>query len=397
MESRGKIFFFALFITTALPYLPFLFPFIPGQIFGFNLTGWAWLIMLLITLITMVNLKYIEFPVLFWVLWFLYIGFSIANDFSFIGLQLTLQYTLPLLVGVVTSGIDYSTGDIKWLFKGFIRLCISIYIMFIIGYFFRGGYGPSIAATAMLFSVPVSLLAGLYFIKRKKKYLLYIILLFLIPVIEMTRTGVAAIAAVFILHFSNNNLKNKILFGLFGTLILFLFFNSKSFQEKTFKRGEGRINDLTLEYYTNPNIKTSGRVSWRKALDPGLKAEPVWGNGPRADNEKLSKITKRKSGEAHNDYLAVRYNYGYVGLALLLTGFLLTFVSLYRISQKYKRNDLIWLLSTSALTLFISFLMFMYTDNILKYTIYFPNYFFALIGITYSLKRDENFSNYAIV
>ena len=34
--------------------------------------------------------------------------------------------------------------------------------------------------------------------------------------------------------------------------------------------------------------------------------------------------------------------------------------------------------------------MFMYTDNILKYTIYFPNYFFAMIGIVYSLKRDED-------
>jgi hypothetical protein len=27
----------------------------------------------------------------------------------------------------------------------------------------------------------------------------------------------------------------------------------------------------------------------------------------------------------------------------------------------------------------------MYSDNILKYTIYFPNYFFALIGILYSM------------
>ena len=59
-------------------------------------------------------------------------------------------------------------------------------------------------------------------------------------------------------------------------------------------------------------------VSWKKALEPGLKAKPVWGNGPRADNAYLTRITKTRGGEAHNDYLSVRFNYGYVGLALLL-------------------------------------------------------------------------------
>jgi hypothetical protein len=395
LNNRTKIFFTALFTTTAFPYLPFLFPWIPGQIFGFNLTGWAWMIMLLFTLITIIDLKYVEFPALTWAPWFLYILFSIIKNFSFLGLQLTLQYTLPLIIGIITSGIRYSADDLKWLFKWFMRLCISIYLLFIIGYFFRGGYGPSVAATIMLFSVAVSLLAGLYFITKEKKYLLFLILFFLVPVIEVTRMGIAATATVFILHFANNNLRTKIIFGILGGLILLTVFNSKSFQEKTFKRGEGKINELTFDYYENPNIKSSGRVSWRKALDPGLKAEPVWGNGPRADNEQLIKISKQRSGEAHNDYLAVRYNYGYVGLGLLVTGFVLTFISLYRISRKFKQNEIIWLLSTSALTLFFSFLMFMYTDNILKYTIYFPNYFFAIIGIVYSLKRDENFSGNA--
>jgi hypothetical protein len=55
------------------------------------------------------------------------------------------------------------------------------------------------------------------------------------------------------------------------------------------------------------------------------------------------------------------------------------------------------LISTSTLSLFICFSMFMYTDNILKYTIFFPNYFFALIGITYSLRKDEDLSGYSVI
>jgi O-antigen ligase len=125
-------------------------------------------------------------------------------------------------------------------------------------------------------------------------------------------------------------------------------------------------------------------------LDPGLKAAPLWGNGPRADNAYLTKITRMRGGEAHNDYLSVRFNYGYVGLSLLLIGFAGSFVSLYKISRKYIDSWYIWLISTSALSLYIAFLMFMYTDNILKYTIFFPNYFFAMIGIVYSLRKNED-------
>ena len=190
-----------------------------------------------ITLINLVNIKYIKFPVLFWVLWILYIVIYLANDFTYLGFQLTIQYTLPLLIGVVTSGINYTTGDFKWLFRGFIILCIFIYLLFLIGVIFRGGYGPSMAASVMFFSIAISFLSALYFMTHENRYLLYIGILFLIPVIEITRMGIAATAAVFILHFANNNLRNKIFFGLFGALILLLVFNQKGFKKKLLSKG----------------------------------------------------------------------------------------------------------------------------------------------------------------
>ena len=85
------------------------------------------------------------------------------------------------------------------------------------------------------------------------------------------------------------------------------------------------------------------------------------------------------------------FNYGYVGLSLFLFGLTGTFISLYKVSRRYSESYYISFITTSVLTLFISFLMFMYSDNILKYTIFFPNYFFALIGIVYSLKRNRDF------
>jgi hypothetical protein len=397
LQRRFKIFFSAILLTTAFPYIPFIFPFIPNQIFGLNLTGWAWVMMLLVTLINLLYTKNITFPFKFWVPWILYIAVYLVFDFSYLGLQLTLQYILPLLIGSVASGFLYETKDLEWIFKWLKKLLIAIFIMFVYGYFFHHGYGPGSATAVMLFSFAVSLLAAFYFMTKQLKYLWYIGILFLVPVFEVTKMGIAATATVFIFHFANKKITGKIIFGAVGALVLLLVFNTKRFQEETFQKGKGDLSDLSLDYYNNSKIKTSGRTTWKKALEPGLKAAPVWGNGPRSDNAYLIKITGLKSGEPHNDYLAVRFNYGYVGLTLLLFGFVTSFISLYRISVRYSKNAYIWLLSTSSLTLFISFLMFMYSDNILKYTIYFPNYFFGMMGIVYSLKKDEDHSSYPVI
>ena len=384
-------------LTTLLPYLSYIFPFLPYQILGFNLTGWAWLIMLMVTGINFFFMHRISFPVLFWLPWMLYLIAYLAIDFSFLGFQLTLQYILPVLIGIVSSGFIYTEEESEWLFKWFKRLCVIIIVMFISGYLFREGYTPASSSTPMLLTVLLSFNVGFYFYTRKVLFLAYAAGLFMIPVIDNTRMGVAAMAAIFILHFANTNIIQKILFGLAGFLLFLLVFNSEKFQEKTFISGSGTLSEITFNYYDNPNIRTSGRLSWKKALDPGLEQAPVWGNGPRADFEKLVEVTGYRTGEAHNDYLSVRYNYGYVGLGLLLTGFILTFISLFRISLWAGEENYFWLITVSTLPLFISFLMFMYTDNILKYTVYFPNYFFALLGIIYSIKKNEDIGSYSTV
>jgi hypothetical protein len=393
LQNSIKIFFLAILLTTILPFITFVFPFIPEQILGFSLTGWAWIIMLLVTLFYLFQTRTAEFPLRFWLPWLGYLIIYLLIDFSYPGLQLTLQYILPVLIGIVVSGFSYSEEDLIWLFKGLIRVCIIIFFMSIYGIIFRGGYGPGSASTAMLFSVSVSILIGLYFVFHERIYLVLSGLLFLVPFFNVTRMGIAATVAIFIFHFANKNIRGKIIYGLFGGLILLLVFNSRKFQEKTFYSGSGELTDLRFNYYDNPDFKTSGRLSWIKALKPGLKAAPIWGNGPRADIEPLRKITKINTGEAHNDYLSVRYNYGYVGLGLLLIAFFTTFLSVYRISKKHSENIYIYIISTSVLTLFISFCMFMYSDNILKYTIFFPNYFFAMIGILYNLKNQKEITD----
>jgi O-antigen ligase len=154
-----------------------------------------------------------------------------------------------------------------------------------------------------------------------------------------------------------------------------------------FHQGKGSFGDLRFNYYESETMNIDGRSTWYQALKPGIDEYPVFGNGPRADNAVLSPLAMARGGEAHNDYLSVMYNYGYIGLGLLLGGFVLMFLKL-RTLLKTEQNDYRYILITSTMTLFIGFAMFMYTDNILKYTIYFPNYFFAMCGMVFAEHRN---------
>jgi hypothetical protein len=392
--KKFKTFYLALFITTALPFLPYSLPFLPNQLLGFNVAGWAWIIMLFVTVINLININSLNSPLKFFFPWVLYILIYVIIDFSFLGIQLTLQYILPILIGIVAFNFTYSDESLIKLFRLLKNLSGLFLFLFAIGYIFRGGYTPASAGTPMFLSITVSLLSGLWFISKRRGYLFVLAIIMLVPVIDVTRMGVVAMSMMFLFHFSNKNLFNKLLYGFIGILALIFVFSLNGFQKKTFYSGKGSLTELSLNYYENPSVNNNGRSTWKKTLQSGIESSPIWGNGPRSDNIVLSKITGLQTGEAHNDYLSVTYNYGYVGLSLLLFGFLGSFLSLFRMSFTYWENLYLRLLSTSTLTLYISFLLFMYSDNILKYTIYFPNYFFALIGITYSIKNHEDICGY---
>jgi hypothetical protein len=387
--SRFTVFYFFLFFTTILPFLPEFIPFLPRQISGFNLTGYAWILMLMVSLISLPGIGRATFYVWPWIPWLLYLIIYILIDFSFLGLQLTLQYLLPIVVGVVASSFEYSEQKLRWLAKWLIRTCSIAIIGFIAGLITYGNDYIGNATTPMLLTILASLVASVWFYSRNKKFLIFFILLFLVPSISVTRMGILAMASVFIFHFANRRLRDKLIYSSFGLIALLIVFNSQSFQEKTFYSGRGTISDLSIDYYNNSNLRTNARITWKRVLTPGLKAAPVWGNGPRADNAFLTKITKTRGGEAHNDYLSVRFNYGYVGLILLLLGFFGSFISISKIYWRKIEDYSLKVIASSSLTLFIAFLLFMYSDNILKYTVFFPNYFFAILGIVYSMNLTQ--------
>lgn len=341
--------------------------------------------MLLVCLLYLPKIGRPAFSIKYWLPWGIFLIGYIILDFSFLGLQLTLQYLLPILIGIIVSSFSYTEQLLKWVGRRFAQMT-SVICLSALGYLLVRGYNVQMAATPMFLSVAAALLLGLYFITKEVKHLLWFGILGLVPILSVTRMGILVFLVLLVLHFANRNLKQKLLVGVFGLIVGLLVFQMERFQEKTFYQGSGELSDLTTDIYDNQVINSSGRSAWVSLLEPGIEKKPIWGNGPRADNELLRTVTKKGSGEAHNDYLSIRYNYGGVGLAFLLYGFVGTFLWFY----KRFRQSTHWLtywLTSSFLTLMPGFMLFMFTDNTLKYTIFFPNLFFALGGITASLIR----------
>ena len=384
-DKRFRTFYLWLVGTSLLSYLNDILIFLPRPLFGLNSSGIAWFTMLLITFSFLLRINKSFFPIVFWLPWLLYMFLYLIIDFSFWGLQLTLQYSLPIFIGIVASQFEYTWQKLRWLFQVFFKLMFAVYSLFVI-YKILIGFAPNMAATPMLLLIGATLSIGLFFMTKKRVFIVLYFLLFLMPFFSVTRMALVAFSAVFIFHFANNKLGSKIVAGVGGMLLLLIVVNSSGFQEKTFYEGKGNVSEINLDYYDDESINSSGRKSWKIALESGLEKEPLWGNGPRADAAVLGEVIGKEVGEAHNDYMSVRYNYGYVGLSLLLSAFGFTFIRLYLLRSKMKEPEVQLLVST-GLTLFIPFLLFMYSDNILKYTIWFPNYFFALIGIVFSIHK----------
>ncbi len=384
-DNKFYSFYNWLFFSAFLPYIQYAFPFIlPASIGGFNITGWAWMCMLPITLYFLFQSRSGKnFPVLFWIPWVTYMLLYLLIDFSFSGLHLTLQYLLPVMVGIAASGFTYNKEKMHWLYKRMLFLSVFVMCLFAYGKLFRGGFTPYSAATPMMLSIVGALSIGAFYLTKRLRFIVLYSLLFLIPFIDLTRMGLMVFLVILIFHFANRNIFSKVLFGALGLVLAIMVFNSKGFQEKTFYEGRGKLSDLSINYYEAGSLmNTNGRAGFLQYYENGLRKSPIWGNGPRADLYVLKVVWGGEGkSEAHNDYISVRYNYGYFGLGLLLFGFIADFVWL-SIKFLREKNPYRILVQSSSMILLLTFLMFMYTDNILKATVFYSDFFFALFGIS---------------
>ena len=381
MDKKFKNFYKVILFATILPSLNIL-PFVPVSVGGFNLSGWAWIICLVASLFVISKASKASFPFWIWIPWIVYMLFSLVFDFSFVGLQLTLQYIVPIIVGVAASSFSYTESTLRYLFKHLRNVLIFTSMMISIRYL--SGNTIIGADFVMFVVIMATLFLSIFFKLKKKIFLIYYGILCLFPLILVTRMGILMTLLIAPLHFALKNISARIVLVIFLILFGNLIFYSSAVQEKMFLSGSGTLEELIND---NSKLNTSGRKNMASLMEYGLRDNPLWGNGPRAD---LLVFDKNDLGitEAHNDYLSIRYNYGLVGLIILLLSIFFQFFKVF--VTGYKRLDsYTFIIRATILTLFIPLLGFMYSDNILKYSTIFGNYHFAMMGIFFSIIKSK--------
>jgi hypothetical protein len=373
-----------IFFTALLPYADRLIPIFPYDALGFNLSGFAWLIILIISLIRIiVHFHSITLPGWVWLPWILYISIQWLQDQSFLGLQTTLQYMVFPVVGMAASTYTYSDETMMELRRWFSGYATIVLVSMLLALANFSDFGKGVGNVMTLVVLGAILLSD-YWLYNNRRMLLYFSLMAIIPILALVRMGIAMMFAIAILHFGNRSFSARVLICAVVCCVALGVFYSPGFQRKTFYSGQGDITSFSM---SNGDLNTSGRARMWSLAERDMKDHPFFGAGSRADLKMLIKY-RYKLKELHNDFIAVRYNSGWLGLGCLLFGFILQFWLLYR--QKSRINDAFTgVVYYAALTIFIAWVGFMYTDNALKYSPFFGNLHFCLIGIVYSRLKES--------
>jgi hypothetical protein len=376
LYSKKPLLFIAInFILIALTRV------VTTNVFGYTPTGYFWIFILLYGVFTIFTNNKITFPVLGYLPFTIYLIGYLIYDYSFLGLQSTLQYLVPLLTGMAFSGFVINDYSIQKIFR-YNRYFVYLILFYVLIYPFFSGIAPhnlGLAAIVMTCCISGILLLGEYFTFKIKYSLLLFLLLVLVPIIAVTRMGVLTILLILPLNLFKVNIRFRLLCSIVIILGGLFIFNLPNFQTKMFHSGKGTIKDISLE---NEDFSTSGRKTLYDLLEYGIEQNPVWGNGPRSELGLFigAGLTIK---ESHNDYLTMRYEYGWVGLILLLFAYAIQIINLLR-KLKKESNIFIRVMIQASLTMFIPYFAFMYTDNILKYTFFYGTLHFAIIAIAYS-------------
>ncbi|MCG8429845.1 MAG: hypothetical protein MJA29_01540, partial [Candidatus Omnitrophica bacterium] len=162
-----------IFATLVLPYLPVVLPFVPSRFAGFNLTWLSWILMFMVCIYYFFKKPVSYFPFKYWMPWIVYLFGYLFFEASFFGIQISLQYVLPVFVGIVASRFRYGKEEFYWLFKRLMVIAFLMFGMFTLDYFLEDFRTAHWAPSSIFVTIPAAVLVGLYFMTKKIKFLLF--------------------------------------------------------------------------------------------------------------------------------------------------------------------------------------------------------------------------------
>lgn len=317
------------------------------------------------------------------------------------GLRVFSKYLFPFLVLIVVSSISISDVLFLKYLKIAFRSLITVNILYVISTLDSGLFNiyNSIfwLGTSLMDVNSFTLVIGLilYQITKKKKYLYFLIILILIPILTSVRTGLIGLG-VTLLAISFFKYKWRALpfclIIIVGLVVSFLYvpgIRDKMFKG-AFNNAESIIN--ASEKITLDNIETSGRSdAWKWSLEKFYKGHEYIGSG-LGNLQAVFYSGNHPFGRLkviHNDYIQILCDIGLIGLILYLL-VIISFVVHSFIIYNNKRNPL-----TARYAAFIAgtslcgIMACAFTDNVINYSLITLSYPYVFFGFALSFKNRK--------
>jgi hypothetical protein len=347
---------------------------------GFAFRGWAWVIVLILSVVFLIpnrRRKPIGWSWVAWMPWFIWM-FEKTDFDNPTAVQRFFIFSTPVLALWVAQGFREFTLDM--LRRSFRLLAVSSVILYILAAIQDGSRLAmvdwySIAGIAMTFTLlAVEAMSG--FVLNARKGLLLFGLYLLILLATESRMPVLLLPLLFIVgsRFRQPLLKPALSLAMIvGGLFLFY---SDPVQENLFFRGYGSLADaLSLDAEV---VNLSGRLNaWPQFID---NAEDIWLGDGAASSVEFGNVTFGGWSHPHNEYIRIMIDYGIVGMVLLSIPVIAMILKLYRarpdpVVDPHRR----WFWSTCFFGI-LAMLLLGISGNVLMYIAYIGNLLFAAIG-----------------
>lgn len=365
----------------------FLSMYVPGQLLGFNLSGWLWVGILIVAVVLLaIRLTRVSFPVMLWLPWVAY-SLSRIQEWNLLGVQSTVQILLPVLVAASASTVDFSSDLFesldRWLRYSFIALA-TLFVTLVVPWALADVENSGWITGGIIALFFQSYFLCSYLLRGYTRFdLICVVTAISIPVLLTLRGPILGALALSTLVLAPLSVWKR---GIIVTLVIVLglvSFYSPRVQTKMFYTGQGSLSDLRKD---NENLNTSGRSAMAGIVEQGLD-DSVWiGHGANSAGQAVL-AAGGQTHEIHNDWLRIRYNSGRLGVIIFSATMLAQVVLLLRAARRASMEGKLLLISGASC--FIPFIIVMFTDNLLVYCQYFTAPHFLLIGYGYAAARES--------
>lgn len=385
-DFHGMNRFMLMIITAAM--IPWIFG--GYVILGFNISGWAWVIPLIISgIIVLRNLNRITFPIILWIFWIV-----ILLVYWFIGrgnpdaLQSLFQMLSPLVIGCAASTFRSDNWQLDNVINWITRLSLIAWIILIlrVPMIITGVLpGHGFMAAEMIGLLLLGAFYSTFYAIGSTRYIFYYLSMLAITLISLTRGPIVSMISCLPLTFAPVPIFKRMSLITIMLLSAVIIFNTDRVQERMFTSGSGELSDISLE---NPQFKTSGRSVMWDVLWYNAKKEPWLGNGWNYHRVVLP-MYGLNTHAPHNDWLKLFHDMGILGVGLYLVTMIIQILYLIRVARRSSGAH--QMLSYGAATAFIPYALIMFTDNVILYVQFFGNLHFAIIGIVCgTMHYDDN-------